>query len=52
MKIAFCTWKFPALANTFILNEIVEVLKRGHEAWIYSIDRSDDEVVNDDVERC
>lgn len=51
MKIAFCTWKFPALANTFILNEIVEVLKRGHEAWIYSIDRSDDEVVNDDVER-
>lgn len=51
MKIAFCTWKFPALANTFILNEIVEVLKRGHEVWIYSIDRSDDDVVHEDVER-
>lgn len=51
MKIAFCTWQFPALANTFILNEIVEVLKRGHEAWIYSIDRSDDEVVHQDIER-
>ena len=51
MKIAFCTWKFPALANTFILNEIVEVLKRGHEVWIYSIDRSDDDVVHDDVDR-
>jgi len=51
MRIAFCTWKFPALANTFILNEIVEVRKRGHDVWIYSIDRSDDAVVHDDVHR-
>lgn len=51
MKVAFCTWKFPALSNTFILNEIVEVLRRGCEVAIYSIDRSDDKVVHQDVER-
>ena len=49
MQIAFATWKFPALANTFILNEIVEVKKRGHDVSIWSIDRSDDEVVHEDV---
>lgn len=51
MKVAFVTWKFPALANTFILNEIVEVKKRGHDLAIYSLERSQDEVVHDDVER-
>ncbi|MCA8977996.1 MAG: glycosyltransferase [Planctomycetes bacterium] len=51
MKVAFVTWKFPALANTFILNEIVEVLRRGFEVAIYSIDRSGDRVVHDDVGR-
>lgn len=51
MKVAIVTWKFPALSNTFILNEIVEVLRSGLEVAIYSIDRSDDAVVHDDVAR-
>ena len=51
MKVAFVTWKFPALANTFILNEIVEVLKRGFEVAVYSIDRSEESVVHDDIGR-
>jgi len=51
MKVAFSTWKFPALPNTFILNEVVEVIKRGHDVSIYSIDRSDDDVFHDDVAR-
>jgi len=51
MKVAFVTWKFPALSNTFILNEIVEVLRRGFEVAIYSIDNSDEKVVHHDVER-
>jgi glycosyltransferase involved in cell wall biosynthesis len=51
MKVAFVTWKFPALSNTFILNEIVEVLRRGFEVAIYSIDRSNETVVHEDVER-
>lgn len=49
MKVAFVTWKFPALSNTFILNEIVEVLRRGCEIAIYSIDRSCDTVLHQDV---
>jgi colanic acid/amylovoran biosynthesis glycosyltransferase len=49
MKVAFVTWKFPALSNTFILNEIVEVLRRGVEVAIYSIDRSRDTVLHQDV---
>lgn len=51
MKVAFVTWKFPALSNTFILNEIVEVLRRGCEVAIYSIDASKETVVHHDVER-
>jgi len=51
MKVAFVTWKFPALSNTFILNEIVEVLRRGVEVAIYSIDKSEEQVVHHDVER-
>ncbi len=50
MKVAFVTWKFPALSNTFILNEIVEVLRRGFEIAIYSIDVSRETVVHHDVE--
>ncbi|MBZ0153169.1 MAG: glycosyltransferase [Planctomycetes bacterium] len=49
MKVAFVTWKFPALSNTFILNEIVEVLRRGCEVAIYSIGRSDDTVLHQDI---
>lgn len=49
MKVAFVTWKFPALSNTFILNEIVEVLRRGCEVAIYSIDRSNDVVLHNDI---
>ena len=51
MRIAFCTWKFPALANTFILNEIVEVAKRGHDVRVVSIDRPDEAVAHPDLER-
>ncbi|MBT8397252.1 MAG: glycosyltransferase, partial [Gemmatimonadetes bacterium] len=46
MRIAFITHKFPHLANTFILNEITQVLRMGHEVTVYSLDRSDDKVLN------
>lgn len=51
MKVAFVTWKFPALANTFILNEIVEVKRRGHDVSIYALERSQDTVLHDDMAR-
>jgi glycosyltransferase involved in cell wall biosynthesis len=49
MRIAFITHQFPHLANTFILNEITQILRMGHDVTVYSLDRSDDEVVNTDV---
>ncbi len=51
MKVAFVTWKFPSLSTTFILNEIVEVLRRGFEVAIYSVEPSNETVVHEDVER-
>lgn len=49
MRIAFITYQFPVLANTFILNEITEILKRGHEVTIYALDRPLEGVVHADV---
>jgi colanic acid/amylovoran biosynthesis glycosyltransferase len=36
MKIAFVVGAFPALSETFIINQIVGVISRGHEVDIYS----------------
>lgn len=37
MKIAYVLGIFPKLSESFILNEIVELLKRGHDVQIFSI---------------
>ena len=40
MKLGFLIWKFPAQANTFIVNEIKEFIKSGrHDYHIYSLDK-------------
>jgi len=49
MRIAFVTHQFPRLPNTFILNEITEILRMGHEVTIYSLNRSQETVVHTDV---
>src|SRR5690349_4404549 len=36
MRIAFITGKFPALSETFILNQITGLIDRGHEVDVYS----------------
>jgi colanic acid/amylovoran biosynthesis glycosyltransferase len=41
MKIAFIVSQFPALSETFILNQITGLLDRGHEVDIYASDRGD-----------
>ena len=50
MKIAFITHQFPNLYTTFIQNEIVELVKRGHDVSIFSIYDAFDGVVNKEVE--
>lgn len=36
MKIAFVLKNFPALSETFILNQIIELIDRGHEVEIFA----------------
>ena len=47
MKIAFIVHLFPRLHNTFILNEIVELLRLGYEISIFSIYNSDEKIINE-----
>lgn len=36
MRIAFIVEKFPALTETFILNQVIGLIERGHEVTIYA----------------
>jgi colanic acid/amylovoran biosynthesis glycosyltransferase len=49
MKLAYVINMFPKLSESFILNEIVELLKNGHDVLIFSIIKPWEEVVHDDV---
>lgn len=51
MKIAFIVSEFPALSETFILNQIVGLIELGYEVDIYSTMRRDDPKVHPDVEK-
>ena len=51
MKIAFIVNQFPALSETFILNQITGLLDRGHEVDIYAYSPRNDPGVHADVER-
>jgi colanic acid/amylovoran biosynthesis glycosyltransferase len=39
MRIAYCLLQFPVLSQTFIINEIVELIRLGHEVHIFSTTR-------------
>lgn len=49
MKISFIVSSFPALSETFILNQITGLLQAGHLIKIFSGARSSDLVVHEDV---
>jgi len=36
VRIAYCLLQFPVLSQTFIVNEIVELLREGHEVFVFS----------------
>lgn len=36
MRVAYCLLQFPVLSQTFIVNEMVELLREGHEVFIFS----------------
>ena len=49
MKIVYVINMFPKLSESFILNEVVELLKNGHDVQIFSIMKPFEEVVHDEV---
>ena len=51
MKIAFLVTEFPALSETFILNQITGLLDRGHDVDIFAIKRPDTDKVHPDVKK-
>ena len=51
MKIAFIVSKFPALSETFILDQITGLIDRGHEVDIYSSMKGDDSTIHPDIEK-
>ncbi|MBL0717180.1 MAG: glycosyltransferase, partial [Desulfosarcina sp.] len=51
MKIAFFVQKFPAISETFILNQITGLIDSGHEIDIYSARSSDEVKIHPDVEK-
>lgn len=51
MKIAFIVGEFPALSETFILNQIVGLIRLGHEVDIYATRPRSEPKVHPDVEK-
>jgi colanic acid/amylovoran biosynthesis glycosyltransferase len=51
MKIAFIVNQFPALSETFILNQVTGLLDRGHEVDIYACSPRNEPKVHADVVR-
>lgn len=51
MRVAFILVKFPLLSETFILNQIVGIINRGHEVDIYTYKLGDTYNMHPDVEK-
>ena len=51
MRIAFIATFFPALSETFILNQITGLIERGHEVDIYADDSRKELKIHPDVEK-
>lgn len=49
MRIGYVLLRFPVLSQTFIMNELIELTKQGHEVYIYSLSHAATEVVHPEV---
>lgn len=49
MKVAFIHHAFPRLHNTFTVNEIVELLRRGVDVSVFSLSKSPDALRNENI---
>lgn len=51
MRVAFVVGQFPALSETFVLNQVTGLIDRGVEVDIYATERRPQSAVHPDVER-
>src|SRR5258708_2372974 len=51
MRVAFCLNVFPVTSETFVLNQIIGLLNRGHEVDVFSQSRNTTDVWHPDVEK-
>jgi colanic acid/amylovoran biosynthesis glycosyltransferase len=51
MRIAFIVGGFPLLSETFVINQVIGLIERGHEVDIYGIPPADSSKVHPDVEK-
>ncbi len=49
MKIAFIVQSFPKLSERFVIDQIVELIKFGHQVSIYAINNPREPYVHDDI---
>lgn len=49
MKIGYVLFTFPEITQAWILNEIVELINRGHKVYIFSIFPSEDNIFHPEV---
>lgn len=49
MKIGYILKNFPKLSETFILNEIIELKKKGHEVTIFSINSPQESIIPPEI---
>jgi colanic acid/amylovoran biosynthesis glycosyltransferase len=51
MRVAFCLNVFPSTSETFVLNQIIGLLNRGHEVDIFSQSRNTTDHWHSDIEK-
>ena len=49
MKITYIVSKFPKLSETFVLGQITDLIDRGHDVEIISIEKPTDGTVHEEV---
>ena len=50
MNILYTVNQFPKLSESFIINEIYELQKRGHTVSVFSLNKPNEEVVHNELQ--
>lgn len=51
MRIGYLLAQFPVLSQTFVINELIELIDRGHEVYIFSLSQPKTKALHPEVER-